>query len=391
MYQKLLISSAIIASTLTLQADKLNELNAKVEALTEEIANMQDQSIHALQGLKGSSTNGSSIDKLSFGGYGKMDYTNYRDSDKTSTLDLYRAILYFGYQFTDDIKFVSEIEWEHGGRESTGGYGIMEQAYLDFKLNNMASLIVGHMIVPVGMVNLYHEPVYFPSVSRPEVEKYIIPSTWHENGAVVHGSISNFDYQVGIMAGLNAGNGTEVRDMRQSGQKSKADDFGFVARADYKTNVGINIGASIFTGGAGQDTASLNGVDTTITEIHAGYNLNKIHLNGLYAQSKVSNASAVALNKGEASSGKGSGYYVNAGYDITPEWMPFVQYEQYNRFDEKFDATGVLVASGQDIINTTIGINYKPTPNVVLKANYVIRDNAGIDDDRIELGTGYVF
>ncbi|HHS93419.1 MAG TPA: hypothetical protein ENK82_08725 [Campylobacterales bacterium] len=240
-------------------------------------------------------------------------------------------------------------------------------------------------------MNLYHEPTYFPTVSRPEVEKYIIPSTWHENGAVLHGSVSNFDYQVGMTAGLNAGKGTEVREMRQDGQKSKAEDFGFVARADYKNNVGVNVGASIFTGGAGQDTDALSDVETTIAEVHAGYNLNKVHVNALYAQSKVSNASAVAVANAKNASGKGSGYYVNAAYDITAEWSPFVQYEQYNRFDEKFDATGASVASGKDIKNTTLGINYKPTPNVVLKANYVIRDNAGVDDDRIELGTGYVF
>ncbi|CAA6800472.1 MAG: Unknown protein, partial [uncultured Sulfurovum sp.] len=362
-------------------AELKKQKNAELEVITEEIAEIKEKE----------TTGSSAMDKLSFGGYGKMDYTNYRDSSTANELDIYRAILYVGYQFTDNIKFVSEIEWEHGGRESTGGYSVIEQAYLDFKLNNMASVKVGHMIVPVGMVNLYHEPTYFPTVSRPEVEKYIIPSTWHENGAVVHGSVNSFDYQVGLMNGFNASNGTEVRSMRQSGQNAEAEDFALVARADYKANNGINVGASIFTGGAGQETAALSSVDTTIAEVHAGYNLNKIHVNALYAQSKVDNASAVATVNAKAASGKGSGYYVNAAYDVTPKWTPFVQYEQYNRFDEKFDATGAATTADEDVTNTTIGVNYKPTPNVVLKANYVIRDNKGTDDDRIELGTGYVF
>lgn len=380
MFKKLLIGSAVVATTLSLQANELDALNAKVDALTEELATLKD-----------SKSSSSMMDKVSIGGYGKMDYTNYRDSTTANELDIYRAILYFGYQFTDNIKFVSEIEWEHGGRESTGGYSVVEQAYLDFKLNNMASIKVGHMIVPVGMVNLYHEPNYFPTVSRPEVEKYIIPSTWHENGAVVHGSINNFDYQVGLINGLNASNGTEVRKMRQNGQNAEAEDFALVARADYKMNNGFYAGASIFTGGAGQETAALSDVDTTIAEVHAGYSLNKIHLNALYAQSKVDNASAVALSNASAASGKGSGFYVNASYDITAEWSPYVQYEQYNRFDEKFDASGVATTADDDITNTTVGISYKPVPNVVLKANYVFRDNKGTDDDRIELGTGYVF
>ena len=379
MYKKLLLGSAILASTLTLQATEVDALNEKLDALTEEIAQIKEK--------KSNNNN----QKFTVGGYGKMDYTNYRDSNKASKLDIYRAILYVGYHFTDDIKFFSELEWEHGGRESTGGYGIVEQAVLDFKLNNLASLKIGHVLVPVGMVNLYHEPTSFYSVSRPEVEKYVIPSTWHENGALLHGTVSNFDYQVGIIAGLNAGKGTEVRSMRQHGQKAKAEDFGLVARVDYKTNVGVNVGGSIFTGGAGQDTAVLSDVDTTIAEVHAGYNLKGIHLNALYAQSKISNASSVALNSAKKSSGKGSGYYVTAAYDVTNKWAPFVQYEKYNRFDEKFDATGASTTADQDVINTTIGINYRPTQNVVLKANYIMRDNKGADDNMIQLGTGYTF
>ena len=380
MYKKLLLGSAIAASTLTLQATELDNLNAKVDALTEELATLKDK--------KSSS---SAMDKVSIGGYGKMDYTNYQDNTKANKLDIYRAILYVGYRFTDDIKFFSEIEWEHGGRESTGGYGVVEQAYLDFKIADATSLKLGHMVVPVGMVNLYHEPTSFYSVARPEVEKYIIPSTWHENGAVVHGRINNFDYQVGMFAGFNASKGTEVRSMRQNGQKSKADDFAFVARADYKNNSGINLGASIYSGKAGQGNAALSDVKTTIAEVHAGYNMHSIHLKALYAQSKIDNASAVAIDHNSTASGKGSGFYVTAAYDITDKWTPFVQYEKYNRFDETYSNTGVSTGAGKDIINTTIGVNYRPTKNVVLKAAYLKRDNRGTDDDQIHLGTGYVF
>jgi uncharacterized coiled-coil protein SlyX len=383
MFKKLLIGSVVLATTLSLQANELDELNAKLDALTEEIATLKEK-----QENGGSST----MDKVSIGGYGKMDYTHYKDnpSDKADQTDIYRAIMYFGYAFTDNIKFFSEIEWEHGGREKTGGYGIVEQAYLDLALTDNSAIKLGHMIVPVGMVNIYHEPTAFYTVSRPEVEKYIVPSTWHENGAIVYGKVNNFDYNVGIMTGLNAGDGAEVRSMRQSGQKADADDFAFVARGDYQ-NKGFYVGASLFTGGAGQHNSALDGVNTTIAEVHAGYSLNRIHVNALYAQSKVSDANKVAVANAENASGKGAGYYVNVAYDVTPKWAPFVQYENYNRFDEKYDATGASIASDKEITNTTIGVNYKPVPNVVLKANYVSRDNKGTSDDMIQLGTGYDF
>jgi len=317
----------------------------------------------------------SALDKVSFGGYGKMDYTNYLDQDGKDQLDIYRFILYVGYQFTDNIKLVSELEWEHGGRESTGGYGIVEQAYLDFKVNEALNFKVGHMIVPVGMVNLYHEPTAFYSVARPEVEKHIIPSTWHENGVVAHGKFADgFSYQAGIMAGLDATKDdgsaiTSIRGMRQNGQKSKAEDFAFVGRLDYQ-GAGFNVGGSYFTGDAGQGVTGVD-VSTSVGELHAGYNYEGFNIKGLYAINEI--------DGNQGTNTKGAGYYAMAGYTIG-EFTPFAQYEAYTT-DDNLD----------DIKITTLGLNYNPTENVVLKADYVLRDNRGTDDNRFELGMGYAF
>ena len=396
MYKKLLVGSAIVALTLTAQAQTVEELSAKVDALTEELANMQDSSTHALQGLSGSSTNGSSMDKLSIGAYGELNYNHNIDSKDTDHLDFTRAILYVGYQFTDNIKFVSEIEWEHGGYSDNtqlpGGEVILEQAFLDFKLNKMASLKVGHVLVPVGYTNLYHEPTAFRTATRPEVERYIVPSTWHENGAIVHGNVNNISYQFGILAGMNANIGSEVREMRQSGKESATDNFSFVARVDYKNNSGFDIGASLLTGDADQGTTALDGVKTTIGEVHAGYSLNGLKIRGLYAQNKVDNAHKVAIANGADASGKASGYYLTTSYDVTDKWTPFVQYENYNRFDETFAAnTGATTGSQKEVTNKIVGVNYFVTKNVVVKADYNFRDNQGIDDDRFEMALGYVF
>jgi len=319
-------------------------------------------------------TQTSALDKISFGGYGKMDYTNSLDGN-TDKLDIYRFILYVGYQFTEDIKLVSEIEWEHGGRESTGGYSVIEQAYIDFRINNTLSAKVGHFIIPVGMVNLYHEPTAFKSVARPETEKHIIPSTWHENGVMAHGKMDNFSYQAGIVAGLNANNGTSIRGMRQNGQKSKAEDFAFVGRLDYQAP-GYYLGGSFFTGEAGQGVAGSD-VSTMVGEIHAGVNIQGFDLHGLYAINEIDGGT---IADGDLST-EGNGYYVNASYTID-KWAPFVQYEAYTKDDSD---------SANDITLTTVGINYKPTENVVLKADYVMRDDQGTDDDRIALGVGWNF
>jgi hypothetical protein len=287
--------------------------------------------------------------------------------------------MYVGYQFSDKIKLVSEIEWEHGGREKTGGYGIIEQAYLDFKVNEALNIKVGHVIVPVGMVNLYHEPTAFHSVARPETEKYIIPSTWHENGVMLHGKLGDaFSYQAGVVAGLNA-NGKNadgdykavdnIGGMRQNGQKSKAEDFAFVGRLDYN-GAGFNLGASYFTGEAGQGKSGVD-VTTTVAEVHAGFSYAGFNMKGLYAINEI--------DGNQDTNTEGTGYYVMAGYTVG-DFTPFAQYEAYSKDTNK-----------DDIVIATVGLNYNPTANVVLKADYVMYDKRGTDDNRFELGMGYSF
>jgi len=321
----------------------------------------------------------SALNKISFGGYGKMDYTNFLDKDGShDKLDIYRFIMYVGYQFTDNIKLVSELEWEHGGREKTGGYGIVEQAYLDFRVSDALNFKVGHVIVPVGMVNLYHEPTAFYAVARPEVEKHIIPSTWHENGVIAHGKMDNFSYQAGIVAGLKAWkNGDKgpkmigsIRSMRQNGQKSRAEDFAFVGRLDYDGG-GFNVGGSYYAGDAGQGQEGID-VTTTVAEVHAGFNYAGFALKGLYAINEIDDANDEIDTEGE-------GFYLTAAYTMG-EWTPFVRFESYTKNTDK-----------DDIEITTAGINYNPTPNVVLKADYVAYDKRGKDDNRFELGMGYNF
>lgn len=377
MGKKLLTSIVAITASMHLQSATLEELNTKFNSLSESVLSLQDNK------------QSSALDKISFGGYGKMDYINYLDQDDKNKLDIYRFIMYVGYHFTDNIKLVSELEWEHGGRESSGGYGIVEQAYLDFRLNDMANLKIGHVLVPVGVVNLYHEPTFFNSVNRPGTEKRIIPSTWHENGAILYGSVSGFAYQLGAVAGLNANKGTNIRSMRQHGQKSKAEDFAVVARLDYNGLAGFNVGGSIFSGGAGQ--GKIDDVTTTIAEVHASYNYQGLNLRGLYAINEVDGAKKVAAKHEKDASAEGFGYYLNASYDVNQWFTPFVRYEVYNQNDVKYDKDGVEGSSG-DITDISLGLNYKPTKNVVLKANYVMGENSkGEDDNRIELGTGYVF
>ena len=143
---------------------------------------------------------------LSIGGYGEMFYA--KPEGKDDYADVYRFITYFGYKFNDWIVLNTEIEFEHGADSNNGGKVVVEFFYLDFLLSQEANLRLGHVLAPMGLINLRHEPTLFNTVQRPDIEKYLLPSTWHENGALVYGRFDNLDleYTAGMINALNVNN-----------------------------------------------------------------------------------------------------------------------------------------------------------------------------------------
>lgn len=108
------------------------------------------------------------------------------------------------------------------------------------------------MIVPVGLTNAHHEPINFFGTVRPEGETTILPSTWHETGIEFFGTLgkgyATFDYQVLVVAGLNA-NGFDRNTWVASGKQGffEEDNFnspGYVLRVDYRGVPGLRVGGS---------------------------------------------------------------------------------------------------------------------------------------------------
>ena len=92
-------------------------------------------------------------------------------------------MLFFGHNFSDRLRFYSEFEVEHAvSSAGDRGEAEVEQAYLDGLLGRRLSLRGGLIIMPVGIINVYHEPPTFNGVDRPAVDTYVIPTTWREPG-----------------------------------------------------------------------------------------------------------------------------------------------------------------------------------------------------------------
>jgi hypothetical protein len=384
---------------------RIAELERKLEVLAGEIEKMRiGEAAEATETENGFGPAASKVYHsergLSIGGYGEVLYQNF-DSEQSSEIDLLRAVLYFGYKFDDKWLFNSEVEYEHGGEEVE-----VEFAYIDYLWRPQASFRAGRLLLPMGFINELHEPTVYLGARRPDIERVIIPSTWRENGFGLFGQAGPFTYRTYVLAGLDAtGFSAEgLREGRQEGIESKADDIAWVGRLDYTGAPGLLAGGSAYVGDSGQDLRSLSGrrlaVGTKLFEGHLEWRWRGLEFRALGVQATVDDVAALdeALDlEGEASVGeKLQGYYVQLGYDVLAgrggerSLTPFARWESYDT--QKEVPAGFLRNPASDVDSLTLGFAFKPIEHIVLKADYQDYDNAaGTGIDQVNVSLGYIF
>ena len=406
--------------------EKIIQANAeKSDTLLEETANLQTgfnfnvvdtDFSHNGMGAAASKVY-TSKSPLSIGGYGEMYYASREDSNNIA--DVYRFVPYIGYRFSDNVLLNVELEFEHGGAKPGNdeyGYAVIEFMYLDFMLSDAFNVQVGSLLVPMGITNLRHEPTLFNTVQRPNVEKYLIPSTWNSNGAIAYGSIgeSGLTYNAGIVQALDFNNDDrgqkgQIRSARQGAGKSTFNNAAFVARLDYIGTPGLMLGVSTYYGSATQGSVS----DTTalMYDVHGTYENSGFKAKAMYTATKIDNADKIAaatLPDGTIGANKSiddaNGYFLNLEYDVmnrisSDYKLPlFVQYDYINPTDSVVDATNAFVGvdTGAESATTTVGLNFFPHEQVVLKMDYAMteyKDSATTksDQDILSLSLGFIF
>jgi hypothetical protein len=343
---------------------------------------------------------------VSLAGYGEMLLENFAAESEAGAgnapatrLDLLRAILYAGYRFNDKFLFNSELEFEHGGEE----VGI-EFAYLDYLLNANFSLRGGMLLLPLGLVNEFHEPTVFIGTHRPETERRILPSTWHENGAGILGTIGRVNFRAYVVNGLDATGFTSegIRGGRQGGAEARATHVAFAGRLDVTPVPGVFAGASLYRGGSGQDQISAGGarydIGTTIGDIHGQAQVRGFDFRALYARASIDDAGALstALGLSAPVAEVMQGGYVQAGYNVlsqtgsTLSLLPFVRIEMIDTQDRV--PAGFTRDLSRDATHKTLGIELKPIGSIVLKADYQWIGNAArTGRNRFSVNLGYAF
>ena len=348
--------------------------------------------------------------KLSLGGYGEFHATR---NDGKSYGDYHRVVLYGGYQFNDWIRLNSEIELEHakagkgssatvGAAQGDGtasdsasvtqaaqGYVLLEQFSIDLQVSDATAIRLGRTLAPLGIVGPRHEPPLFYGVERPDLEKYILPSTWSIDGVGLVGDLSeNISYEIYAVGGLDGG-GFSAKDGIRGGREASypgLESPSITGRIDYFGIDGLRVGAGFYQGstefGEKGDNDGADGSEVSLSSIDFEYGAGNLTLNGVLASgSHDGNDSLAAQDFG--------GYYLTAGYEIWRKGekaiIPFVRISEYDTAEN---------LAGYKRETTQFGVHVPLSNQFVLKADYIDNgDNEAqvTDGDTFSVGFGMMF
>ncbi|MBX2828695.1 MAG: hypothetical protein KTR22_11055 [Flavobacteriaceae bacterium] len=345
---------------------------------------------------------------VTVGAYGELTY-NQPEGDN-GELDVQRLVLLFGYKFNEKTQFVTEIELEHVEEV------FVEQAFVNYAVGDNVSLRGGLMLVPMGIINEYHEPTTFNGVERPAVDNVIVPTTWRELGVGVTGRFpdASVTYQAYIFNGFKstASDGEDgvtgflagssgLRGGRQKAIKSTVDSPTFSTKVEYYGLPGLRLGLSGYFGQtqAADDVEEQDGANIGIAMVglDARYAYQKFTARGQFVYSSLSDTDKYNALTGRDLGSALMGYYGEVGYNLLPlgaeqKLFAFARYENY---DTHASTEGDLVRNdAYNRTDITTGLSYHIAPGVVVKGDYQFRDNkvdGGDVKDRLNFGIGVWF
>ncbi|WP_297090216.1 hypothetical protein [uncultured Draconibacterium sp.] len=360
--------------------------------------------------------------KLLVGGYGEVHFNQSLsgESYNNGKLDVHRIVMLLGYNFNEKTQFITEIEYEHVKEV------YVEQAFLQYKLNNAISFRGGLMLVPMGIINEYHEPTTFNGVERPLIDNTIAPTTWREIGFGITGTILpvSLKYQAYLMNGFNGYDGSGklngakgLRSGRQKGAESYISSPNFAGKVEYYGIRGLNLGFSAYLGktqstlydGIGKDDdAAIAVADSSVVGIamlglDARYAIKGLQLRGQLYYANLSNTNEynqfTAGTSGTLND-LGSamlGYYAEAAYNVFRsvetelQLIPFIRYEVLNTHSSV--ENNIVKNLAYDKTAITTGLTLALTKGAVVKTDIQFVKNAATDKyaKTFNAGVGVMF
>ncbi len=394
----------------------------EIEALKEELRKLKLELAMPEIELKSYSGLGPAASKiyysprgLSVAGYGEITYENFLNDTKVDRGDVLRFVPYIGYKFTDNMIMNSELEIEHAGIGNAGSRVpevYVEFLYLDFLISKEFNIRTGLFLLPSSRMNEFHEPTVYFGPLRPDVERFVIPTVWREIGVMTYGEINNgLSYKLALVNGLRTDLISDwIAAGRQRGATINFDKLALAGRLDYQVSRGLSFGGAFYYGqGSDKAGAQEKGNENAtfgLYSIEGLYQLNDLYIRGLFAYGNANGNDNYNSKSGRSKNVYG--WYVEAGYNIIPflnpetimSFTPFLRYEKYNLNKEVLSGN---INPTKDRSVLTLGFDFKPYPQVVIKSDYQIRNtvselpegkNSGKDEWKINqfnLGIGFIF
>lgn len=359
------------------------------------------------------------------GGYGQFTLNSLKpgNADSFSTnASVRRLVLFVAHPITDDIRVYTEFEWENAvACANCQGAAEVEQAFVQARLlGDALALRVGLLLMPMGIVNQWHEPPVFHGVERPMVDQFVIPSTWRELGAGFQGQIAElFRYELYLTTTINPLRLGEsgLSNARTMGSIAPAGGYAVSGRAEVEPWLGVIGGLSFFLSDTGPnaDYYRENGTKKKLHLPLLGYSLDArmrrfgFEARVVWAQFFLPNsddlvaafrADGSPLFPAEATRGtvptRIQGGYIEVAYDVlsvlhvSHELLAFVRLETYNT--QAAVPAGFSGNPALDIDELTMGLTYRPVTQLVFKWDFQLRDRRlGYDEVQWNLGFGYMF
>lgn len=392
MFRRTLIALACTLATGTAIAttEGLDELRAEL-ARQRTLIETQQKQLESLASTVEAAPAAKSDNATTVGFYGEMHFNNRDDNDPAvgeNNIHLHRFVIFLGHQFSDNLSFKGELEFE-GAPDDTEIETEVEQAYIDWTLNDAVSLNIGQFLVPVGLLNETHEPDVILGVERNPVEEFIIPATWWEKGVMARWQAApGLALDGAIHSGLNGqgaggiaslGTPDGLREFRQEFGGARAEDLAYTLRVKYTGIAGLELGATV------QQQENIVQTDdmlfggeaaATLVEAHADWHWNKVGLRALAARWDIDNALA-ATNGTDLL----EGFYIEPSLKVLENVTVFARYNQWN--------TAANASGLDDSKQVNVGASWWIHPRVVLKAD--VQDSNQVAGDGFNLGMGLSF
>jgi hypothetical protein len=304
--------------------------------------------------------------------------------DGDPSLDFHRFVLLFSHSFSDRLRFVGELELEHAfveGLEEAGELEL-EQAYIDVLTRPWLNFRGGMLLTPVGIINERHEPPVFYGVERPFVDTVIIPTTWFEVGAGVHGRVgSAWAYRAYVTAPLDATEFSADEGLRggiQKGSRANIRNPALTGRIEFTGVQRLTLGLS---GWRGDVSFNVPRIDPTVglIEFDGRYRRGGYEARGQFAYVTISDAGqlndALTLLTGVDPNIARAlrGFYLEGSrlFGLPALGHEIGVFARYENFDTQFKMPdGRLPIPEFDRAAWVVGASYYLDPDVAIKFDY---------------------